>query len=156
MASPKVGADVESMCGKCGDVWHIIVAMVEGKIVKVECKECDAQHKYKPPPGKDRVDAMTNRTSARASSTRTTTPRAPRTPGSTSSIRRPRADVINPPLVEPDMSRPIKDYVITEYYRVAERIQHSKFGQGIVEKDLGDNKIQVYFADGRRTLMHGK
>ena len=31
-----VGADIEALCGKCGDTWHVVVALVNGKIAKVE------------------------------------------------------------------------------------------------------------------------
>ena len=31
----KVGQDIESICGKCGDVWHVVVAMNGTAIAKV-------------------------------------------------------------------------------------------------------------------------
>jgi hypothetical protein len=155
----RVGADIEAMCGKCGDVWHILVAMVEGKIVKVQCKECKAMHKYKPPPGKAPLDAMSRRAASRrdsearpraASSSGASAPRA-----TSSMVRRPRVNDIPPPLVSSN-DRPPQEYNLRETYLVGDRVTHPKFGAGLVEKDLGDHKIQVYFADGRRTLMHGK
>ena len=33
--SAAVGADVESLCSKCGDVWHVVVAKVGDQIVRV-------------------------------------------------------------------------------------------------------------------------
>ena len=36
--SAAVGADVEALCSKCGDVWHVVVAKVGDQIVKVHCK----------------------------------------------------------------------------------------------------------------------
>ena len=38
----KVGADVEALCGKCGDVWHVVVAKVGDRVAKVQCKQCSA------------------------------------------------------------------------------------------------------------------
>src|SRR5678815_1711262 len=38
--SAAVGADVEALCSKCGDVWHVVVAKVGERIVKVQCKQC--------------------------------------------------------------------------------------------------------------------
>src|SRR5262249_56275409 len=50
MTAP-VGADIESICSKCGDVWHVVVAKVGEKIAKVQCKQCNGLHRYKPPGG---------------------------------------------------------------------------------------------------------
>ena len=36
--TPAVGADIESLCSKCGDVWHVVVAKVGEEIVRVICK----------------------------------------------------------------------------------------------------------------------
>ena len=47
--TPAVGADIESLCSKCGDVWHVIEAKVGDDIVRVLCKECGKQHRYKNP-----------------------------------------------------------------------------------------------------------
>src|SRR5215470_12279493 len=46
-----VGADVEALCSKCGDVWHVVVAKVGEQIVKVQCKQCGGYHRYKSPHG---------------------------------------------------------------------------------------------------------
>ena len=43
-----VGQDIESICNKCGDVWHVVVAKVGDKIAKVQCKECNGYHRYRP------------------------------------------------------------------------------------------------------------
>ena len=49
--TPPVGADVESLCAKCGDVWHVVVAKVGDRIARVQCKQCGAPHRLKPPGG---------------------------------------------------------------------------------------------------------
>lgn len=46
---PEVGADIESICRKCGDVWHVVVAKVGDQIAKVQCKQCNGLHRHKPP-----------------------------------------------------------------------------------------------------------
>ncbi len=44
------GETVESRCTKCRSVLnHTIVAMVDGKIVKVKCNTCGGTHNYYPP-----------------------------------------------------------------------------------------------------------
>ena len=60
--TPAVGADIESLCSKCGDVWHVVVAKVGEEIVRVICKECGGQHRYrnpKAPAGAKRAETTT-------------------------------------------------------------------------------------------------
>src|SRR5512138_3234756 len=62
--SAAVGADVEALCSKCGDVWHVVVAKLPtGQIAKVQCKQCGGYHRYKSPHGAPTVKKLpaTNR-----------------------------------------------------------------------------------------------
>src|SRR5262245_44790057 len=68
--TPPVGADIEALCNKCGDVWHVIEAKVGEEIVRVQCKECGRQHRYRNP---KKVDKAAPRKSSAE-----TKPRAPR------------------------------------------------------------------------------
>ena len=43
-----VAKDIEAVCSKCGESWHVIVAVYDGKIEQVQCKSCGGYHKYKP------------------------------------------------------------------------------------------------------------
>jgi len=131
-----VGADIESVCSKCGDVWHVVVAKVEDKIVKVQCKECKAEHRYKAP--KD---------SKAAKKTKKTTKRT----------KKKTEPEPTEPTVEADMSKPTRKYSTRENYEVAERIDHPKFGTGVVEVSAEPGKITVFFPDGvRRVLAQAK
>ena len=49
-----------------------------------------------------------------------------------------------------------KDYTIKGSFQMGDVINHPTFGQGIVEKLIDDNKIEVLFQDDYRTLMHKK
>ncbi len=141
---PATGSDVESICSKCGDVWHVVVAMVGDKIAKVQCKECGAYHRYRPPGGKARAAAATpRRRSAGAAVARSL-----RTSG-------PSATAIAGPAVEPDLSRPTQPYSASETFQVADRVEHPKFGIGVVEA-AQPGKIDVYFPDGRRVLAQAR
>ncbi len=43
------GGRIETRCSRCDDVTgHVIVAMVDGEVVKVECRACGSVHKYRP------------------------------------------------------------------------------------------------------------
>ena len=43
-----VAKDIEAVCSKCGESWHVIVAVSDGKIAQVQCKSCGGYHKYRP------------------------------------------------------------------------------------------------------------
>jgi glucose/arabinose dehydrogenase len=131
-----VGADIEALCSKCGDVWHVVVAKVGDKIARVLCKQCGGQHRYK--------------SSAHA----TAQQKAP------SAKRAPRADKapverFEKPAVAADLARPVKPYRASESFEVGDRIDHVSFGQGVIEISE-PGKITVFFATGRRVLVQAK
>lgn len=143
-----VGADIESLCRKCGDVWHVVVAKVGDDIAKVQCKECGSLHKHRPPGAPAKKAAVTRRRSGGGGSSATTT------------AAKKSARAAEPPrfeaTIEPDLSKPIRPYSIRETFAAGERIDHPKFGIGIVETGAGSGKIQVFFPDGRRVLAQAK
>lgn len=49
-----------------------------------------------------------------------------------------------------------KEYTIKGSFQMGDVINHPTFGQGIVEKLIDNNKIEVLFQDDYRTLMHKK
>lgn len=149
-----VGKDVEAACRKCGEVWHVIVAVEGGKITKVQCKECMAYHRYRPPEGEDRVDNEPK--PKKTAAPRKTTARKPTTGAAKSGAAKGggKKAAHDEPSVEPDLSRPIRLYKMTEAYEPGERVEHPKFGQGVVELLSGPGKMTVFFEDGRRTLAH--
>jgi len=137
--SAAVGADIESLCSKCGDVWHVVVAKVEQRIVRVQCKECGAYHRYKDPTGKAAPKAT------RASST----PRAPREHKPVQRFEKPEVPL--------DLSRPARSYRASDRYEVGDRVEHPTFGQGVVEVTTEPGKMTVFFTPGgRKVLVHGK
>lgn len=127
-----VGEDIESICGKCGDVWHVVVAKVGTRVAKVQCKQCQGYHKH--------------------STGKKAAPRA-RTSRASKAVVEALPDG---PMIEPDMSRPVKTYSPREAYVPADRVAHPSFGEGIVEVDLGPGKVQVHFPDKRRVLASAK
>ncbi len=58
------------------------------------------------------------------------------------------------PLVEADMSRPVRQYVSSDSYAIGDRIDHASLGPGVVDLVRGPGKIQVFFSDGHRVLVH--
>lgn len=136
-----VGSDVEAQCGRCKEVtWHVVLAMVDGGIAKVQCKACDAQHRYRPPPG------------ARAAKPRKRAPAASGGSGGRSRGKRAAAAPPPGPTVEPDMTRPVRDYRPDEAYAVADRVRHSRFGVGVVEH-VAAGKVTVFFDPAGRKIL---
>jgi hypothetical protein len=56
--------------------------------------------------------------------------------------------------VEPDLSRPVRDYSGIESYAPGDRIQHPTLGLGVVQGTAGRGKISVLFGDDKRLLVH--
>jgi hypothetical protein len=71
---------------------------------------------------------------------------------------RPRAKQVDPADLpaEPDLSRPVRDYAVTESFERGDRIQHATLGLGIVQGIAGQGKINVLFGDRKSVLVHGR
>jgi hypothetical protein len=123
-----VGADIESYCGKCGKTWHVVIAMVDGRVAQVECSRCGKRHR------------------PRAESTA-----APRVHRRTGEVSTPSARA-SKPLVDADMSAAPVPYTASGAYKPGQRVDHPAFGPGVVERVLATNKVQVFFATGSRVL----
>lgn len=134
--SAGVGADVEALCSKCGDVWHVVVAKVGDTIAKVQCKQCGGYHRYKSPHGAPAAKKLpaTNRP-----------PREVKTP----------VERFERPAVAADLTKPARPYRASESFEVGERIDHPSFGQGVIEL-AEPGKVTVFFGSGRRVLVQAK
>jgi hypothetical protein len=136
--SAEVGADIESLCTKCGDVWHVVVAKVGDKIAKVQCKQCSGLHRFKPPGGQAKAKAAPRKASKRRTGTAAAAPPP------------------DQPVIEPDLSRPARPYRIDQTYEPGDRIEHPTFGDGVVESAVTPGKIDVFFPGGRKVLASAK
>ena len=134
--SAGVGADVEALCSKCGDVWHVVVAKVGQQIAKVQCKQCGGYHRYKSPHG---------------------APAEKKLPAATRPVReaKPPVERFEKPAVPADLSKPSRPYRASELFEVGQRIEHPSFGTGVIEL-AEPGKITVFFASGRRVLVQAK
>ncbi len=144
--SPGVGADVEALCSKCGDVWHVVVAKVGDKIAKVHCKQCGADHRYKSPHGAAAAAKLPAAIRP---------PKAAKEARESSSSSRSPVERFEKPSVAADMSKPSKPYRASEAFEVGERLDHPTFGSGVVEI-AEPGKVTVFFAAGRRVLAQAK
>jgi len=140
-----VGKDIYSTCGKCGDVWHVVVAMSGDRVTKVQCKNCLGSHRYKAPAGEVDVNASA-KTKRRTITAKRKTVRGSSVP--------PSADN---PLIEANMDRPIQEYSMRTTFEPGDRVAHPKFGMGVVEGTPDPGKMLVFFKTaGRKTLAHAR
>ena len=148
MSAKKLSAGdiIESRCTKCREVLnHRIVAMVEGRVVRVECNTCNGVHNYYPPPSEK--EAKAPRTAA-AGKTRSASP-APR------SMKKDPAETEREewaslhPTFDHEKALP---YDMNGRYQAKRLILHPQFGIGIVKAVIVPNKMQILFKDGIKLL----
>lgn len=142
MSAIGVGKEILSNCSKCKLILaHIIVTMKSATLAdKVQCKTCKSTHSFKDPsaPKKKASIGKVIKTAGRSSSK------------STESVGDLWTKAMNKMTTGP------KSYTIKGSFQMGDVIDHPTFGQGIVEKLIDDNKIEVLFQDDYRTLMHKK
>lgn len=143
MSAIGVGKEILSNCSKCKLILaHIIVTMKSAtEPDKVMCKTCKSTQNFKDPSAKKKktsVDKVIK--TARAGSSK----KATESVGEMWTKAIGKSTAVN------------KDYSIKGSFQTGDVINHPSFGQGVVEKLIDDNKIEVLFQDDYRTLMHRK
>lgn len=138
-----VGKEILSQCNKCKLILaHIIVAMKNSTDPdKVMCKTCKGTHSYKDPAEKKKkVTIEKVIKNARVSSGKKIT----------QSVAEIWSDAIA------KSTSPVVNYSIRTAFTKGDVIEHPTFGQGIVERLIDNNKIEVLFKDEYKTLLHNK
>jgi hypothetical protein len=146
MATPAVGEDIEALCGRCGQVWHVVMAKMGERIAKVVCKRCGGHHGYRT----EKVEAAAADAGSPAAASAGKRP--------SSSRRYARRDVETPQPVMPpfDPSKPPRPYTAKEGFSAGERLTHPAFGTGVVTGTPGPGKIEIAFPAGVRVLACAK
>ena len=140
MVGLNAGKDVDSFCGKCKmTLAHVIIAMKEIKIAKVQCKTCHSIHAYRGDPSLKATKSSTGRTSK---------PRATTKPKLTAN----QFEIV---MHNRDIAR-ARRYRISETFEDTDVIDHKKFGLGAVIRCMEDSKIEVLFRDGPKVLVHAR
>ena len=140
MSEIGVGKEILSHCNKCKlSLAHIIVTMKDLKTPdKVMCKTCKGTHGFK--------DASAKVKTSVAKMTRPSS--APKK--ATVSVAELWTKALNQTTKSPI------EYSIKGSFAQGDLITHPNFGQGIVERLIDQNKIEVLFQDDYRTLIHRK
>jgi hypothetical protein len=122
---PQVGGDVDTYCGKCKDVREHVIAAInaDGSIGRVECRTCHGNHIY------------------RERSSKAATPRS-----STRGAKKESGSVV-------EKIGPLRAYSMQEKFAQGDRVDHPKFGVGIVV-EVRAGKIDVKFGREMKTLIH--
>lgn len=142
MSSIGVGKEILSNCSKCKLILaHIIVTMKSADTPdKVMCKTCKSTQSYKDPGAKKKKTSIE------------------RVVKTAKAARGVKTESVNE-LWNKAMGKATtasKEYSIRGSFQMGDLIDHPTFGQGVVEKLIDDNKIEVLFQDDFRTLMHRK
>jgi hypothetical protein len=69
---------------------------------------------------------------------------------------RPKAGAPAEVRVEADLSRPIRDYALSERFAPGDRISHPKLGLGVVQGIVGPCKMAVLFDDRKIVLVQDR
>ncbi|MEM6531910.1 MAG: hypothetical protein AAF654_04770 [Myxococcota bacterium] len=132
-----VGGDVDAQCTKCKmELAHVVVAMVEQRPKRVQCKTCGSLHNY-------RSSSDAKASAKRASRSKTTR---------SATAKSNDYDTL---MQGKDIAGAVR-YRVSEVFEPDVVIDHKKFGLGLVLKVLGDSKIEVIFRDGIKTLIHDR
>jgi hypothetical protein len=144
MATPAVGEDIEALCGRCGQVWHVVMAKMGERIAKVVCKRCGGHHGYRT----EKVDGV-EAASPNGAATGARRPAARR-------YARRDTEAAPPPMPPFDPSKPPRPYTAKEVFGAGERLTHPAFGTGVVTGTPGPGKIEIAFPAGVRVLACAK
>jgi len=127
------------------DLGHTIMSMLGSIPARVICRTCKSEHNYKPKKGIKEPGAV-----APSRGSPGTTTRAPR-----------EAKVEKTVPIEMEWmkqmnsnSSAIRVYAANESFKPGDRISHPTFGEGICQKIIFPNKVEVLFRMDLKTLIH--
>ncbi|MBS1958723.1 MAG: hypothetical protein JST80_04550 [Bdellovibrionales bacterium] len=140
-----VGKEIVCFCTRCKmDLGHTIMSMVGGSPSRVVCRTCKSEHNYKPKRG---VTEPGGAGTVSRSSTATRAPRE-RTVEKTVPVEVEWMNQMNA------STKPMKEYGADQVFMAGDRVKHPTFGDGVVQKLLYPNKIEVLFRMDLKTLIH--
>ena len=144
-SSLSVGKELVCFCTRCKmDLGHTIMSMIGGIPSRVICRTCKSEHNYKPKKGVKEPGASA------ASG------------GNRSIVRGPKESKVEKtvPLEVEWMkqlnasTKPMREYAANESFGVGDRIKHPTFGDGVVQKLIHPNKVEIIFRMDIKTLIH--
>lgn len=159
-----VGNIIDCRCTRCKDLTgHNIVAMVEGEIIKVECRACGSVHKYRAPKqakSAARVTTVRKRNTeggSRQEAISAARSAAAKKAAQTRAKQRAEQDaqavmVAWKTALVTKGSDDARPYNMRESYNKGDVMDHPKFGLGEVQETVKPDKVHVLFEDGVKVL----
>ena len=164
----KPGDRTEARCTRCSDITgHVIIAIVNGEIIKVQCCACNSVHKYYPAvvrkakvaePAVRRITAGADRKAVMAA-----TPR--RAAAATAAPTQQKAAVTRKAMQAAQeaeqnwraaMERPsapeARPYAIDMTLAAGDVVSHPVFGMGVVQSVVRPDKAVILFRDDTRNM----
>jgi Zn ribbon nucleic-acid-binding protein len=127
------GDHIAAKCTKCKDTTnHTVVALVEGKVARVECNTCGGIHNYRP--------AAAKKTPARSRAAATKAAKINKIEVEWQE----HIDAVDPATAV--------DYSMTMSAKPGLLLQHPSFGLGRIITTTKPNKMEVFFRDGVKIL----
>lgn len=141
---PAVGKSFYVPCKKCGtDRYHIVLAHKTERSAKIKCEVCGSQKSYSLPKAQVRRNTS-GLTAARAAKA-----------AASESAKRNSHTAEYEKLLNTDDSKPAQTYNMRIRFELHHKLQHPKFGLGVVRAVQSD-KIEVVFQDEVRNLVHNR
>ena len=139
----KVGGEVDGFCTRCEmTLAHTIIAMVDGRPVKVECNTCHGVHRFRGDlPG--------------AATARKTSPQPAAAAKRAHERPRPVTFSFEEALRGKNLAM-AQRYSPRTTYQVDQVIEHPMFGLGWVSAVRDATKVEVTFRTDVKVLVHGK
>jgi hypothetical protein len=142
---PKVGGDIDSWCGRCGDsTTHSIVAMVGEEPKQVLCQVCGSRHTHRTTPSR--------RAAATAAASGTTAEVDDR-PRATDPDAKRRAAELRALGEEVNAAAEVRYFDPKERYKAGEIIVHPEYGRGKIENVLRSSLLVRFPIGGLKSLM---
>jgi hypothetical protein len=136
-----VGKNIDAFCSRCQLLLaHIVLYEVGGRVQRVKCKTCGAEHRYHGPTPEKRRSVPAERRIGVAPSVPKPKPVRP----ADARLWEARNAALKPDVV-------IWDYKLAERYEKGDVITHLLFGRGFVEATTADG-MEVLFGEGRKRM----
>ncbi len=121
------------------DLAHTIMSMIDTNPARVMCRTCKSEHNFKPKKGAKEPGAAVEKK-----------PRATRTKAADKvvSVEVEWMKQINA------STKPMKPYAPTGAFSAGDKLSHPTFGEGIVQKLIYPNKMEIIFRNDLKILVH--
>lgn len=136
---PPVAKSFHTFCKKCDvDRYHKVLAHTSETSAKIECEVCHSKTKFTLPKAK------------KATTAKARSPRAPSANQRKSNHQAEYQELLNSLTAMEE-----KPYSLKAKFEIANKINHPKFGIGVV-RSVQPDKIEVVFSDEVKLLIHNR